>query len=123
MKNKKIKIFSSLILIIMLIFANCIEVYAWEPNWVAVEGKNAENTTAVIYNVMGAAINVVTIAGAGIAIVMLIVMGIQYTMNSVEKKAELKKQMHSYVMGAIIIFSASGLLQIIQLFAKNINNV
>ena len=72
---------------------------------------------------MGAVINIVSIAGAGIAIIMLIWLAIRYvnTYHPADK-AEIKKQLPVYITGAVILFAASSILKIIQMFVDtNIN--
>lgn len=124
MKNKKIKIIFSLVLIVLLIVACAGTVNAWTPDYDAVEGVSAGNTENAVYSVMGSIINIISIVGVGIAIIMLIYLGVMYTMNSVEKKAEIKKQAHSYIIGAFIIFAASAILKIIQMFIDgNVNSI
>lgn len=124
MKNKKIKIIFSLVLIVLLILACAGTVNAWTPDYSAVENVSAGNTETAVYSVMGSVINIISIVGVGIAIIMLIYLGIMYTMNSVEKKAEIKKQAHSYIIGAFIIFAASAILKIIQMFIDgNVNSI
>jgi type IV secretory pathway VirB2 component (pilin) len=53
----------------------------------------------------------------GVAIIMLIVLAIQYIAASPEGKAEVKKNATVYIVGAIILFAASGILGIIRRFA------
>ena len=72
---------------------------------------------------MRAVINIVSIAGAGIAIIMLIWLAIRYvnTYHPADK-AEIKKQLPVYITGAVILFAASSILKIIQMFVDtNIN--
>lgn len=124
MRSKKVKIISIIVLALCLIIALAGTVNAWTPNFSAVENVSAGNTETAVYSVMGSIINVVSIVGAGIAVIMLVYLGIMYTMNSVEKKAEIKKQAHSYIMGAVIIFAASAILKIIQMFIDgNFNSI
>lgn len=124
MKNKKIKIISIIALVLLLIIACAGTVNAWTPNYGKVENISAGNTENAVYSVMGSVINAVSIVGVGIAIIILIYLGIMYTMNSVEKKAEIKKQAHSYIIGAFIIFAASAILKIIQMFIDgNVNSI
>lgn len=124
MKNKKI-IFKFICIIIMVFICCSRAVYAWEPDWNAVQQDTAGNTGNVVYSVMGSVINIVSIVGAGIAIIMLIWLAIKYlnTYHPTEK-AEIKKQLPVYITGAVILFSASSLLKIIQMFVEgNINNI
>lgn len=68
-------------------------------------------------NVIGAIINIAQVIGMGVAIIMLIVLAIQYIAASPEGKAEIKKNSTIYIVGAIILFAASGILGIIRRFA------
>lgn len=58
-------------------------------------------------------ITVITTIGIVISVVILIVIGIKYMMGSTAEKAEYKKSLMPYVIGAGILFSASSIAQII----------
>lgn len=126
MKTKKLeKIFVIVCTILLIMICSCKTVFAWEPDWNAVEGHEAGNTGNAIYSIMGAVINIASIIGAGIAIIMLIWLAIRYlnTYHPAEK-AEIKKQLPMYILGAVILFGASAFLKIIQMFVDdNINNI
>ena len=70
-------------------------------------------------NIIGMIINIAQVIGTGVAIIMLIVLAIQYIAASPEGKAEVKKNATIYIVGAIILFAASGILGIIRRFAVN----
>ena len=70
-------------------------------------------------NIIGMIINIAQVIGMGIAIIMLIVLAIKYIAASPEGKAEIKKNATIYVVGAVILFAASGILGIIRRFAVN----
>ena len=70
-------------------------------------------------NIIGMIINIAQVIGMGVAIIMLIVLAIQYIAASPEGKAEVKKNATIYIVGAIILFAASGILGIIRRFAVN----
>ena len=53
-----------------------------------------------------------TIGESG-AVIMLLIIGIKYILGSVEEKAEYKKSMWPYILGAILIFSGAALTDII----------
>lgn len=53
----------------------------------------------------------------GVAIIMLVVMAIKYISAAPNEKAELKKGITIYVVGAIVLFAAAGILQVIKNFA------
>lgn len=54
-------------------------------------------------------INVVAIVGSAAAVIILIILGIKYMMGSAEDKAEYKKSLLPYVIGAVFVFGASAL--------------
>ena len=60
-------------------------------------------------------------AGYGIAIGMLIYLGIKYTMSSADAKADVKKDSINYLIGAIIIIAAVTLFRAIISFAERAN--
>ena len=72
-------------------------------------------------SISGTVITVAKVACAGVAIIMLVVLGMKYMLSSVEDRATIKKHAVVYVVGAVIMFSASAILQIIQSFAANLN--
>lgn len=67
-----------------------------------------------VATIMASILQVVRIIGAGLAVAMLLVLGIKYTIASASDRADIKKSATTYVIGAIIMFGASGLLGIIQ---------
>ena len=97
---------------------------SWNMDLESYDRDNAERAGNKITNVMGAVINMMSTIGAGIAIIMLIVIGIQYVSKGAEGKAEAKKDLTGYIIGAVILFGVSGILKILQMFINaNLNNV
>ena len=72
-------------------------------------------------NISGTVMTVAKVACAGVAVIMLVVLGMKYMLSSVEDRATIKKHAVVYVVGAIVMFAASAILQIIQEFAANLN--
>lgn len=64
---------------------------------------------------------VVKVIGVSVAIVMLLVLGMKYMISAPEEKGEIKKHAIVYVVGALVLFGAVGLLNIIENFASSIN--
>lgn len=65
-------------------------------------------------------ISVIQIFGSIISVVALIAMGIKYMYASVEEKANYKKTMLPYVIGAVMVFAISSLLGVVFDVAKDI---
>ena len=88
----------------------------------AISGEGTTNAVGKIQNIVGSIITVVQVIGVGVAIIMLIVMAIKYISAAPSEKAEIKKSITIYVVGAVVLFAASGLLAIIKTFAVAIND-
>ena len=78
---------------------------------------NAITTTE---NIAGSVITIVKVISASVALIMLIILGIKYMSSAPGDKAEIKKHAVVYVVGAVIMFSVTGILTIIQNFADGI---
>lgn len=64
-------------------------------------------------------ITVASVSGSIISVVVLIALGIKYMLGSVEEKAEYKKTLLSYIIGATFVFAASAIAGMIyQIFAN-----
>lgn len=57
--------------------------------------------------------SIVTAVGTVISVVMLIILGIKYMMGSTAEKAEYKKTLLPYVIGATLLFAATNIAQLI----------
>ena len=73
-----------------------------------------------VQKIIASIINMVQIIGIGVAIIMLVVLAIKYISAAPGDKADIKKHAVVYVVGAVVLFAASGILQIIKSFAGNI---
>ena len=121
-KFLKVMIVLLIIMTIGLMIAN--NSSAWNMALNAFEDKDAGTAGEKVTDVMGAIINIVSTIGAGIAIIMLIVIGIKYVSASPEGKADAKKDLPGYVIGAVILFGISGILKLLQMFIDaNLNDV
>lgn len=79
----------------------------------AKDKSQATNKAAVI---TGKVLNWIQVLGAGYAIVMLVVIGIRWVSASPSGKAQFSKTARYYILGAVFIFAAIGLLQIVKNF-------
>ena len=66
------------------------------------------------------ALTVIQVIGMAVAVIMLMVLGIKYMVASAADRAEIKKHAIVYVVGAIIMFGAAGIMEIIKDFAIKI---
>ena len=117
--KKSIKIVSvALIIIAMLLVSTSVFANDFRPGDVGnlVNTQNTEN----IQNLGGRIIGIVRVVGTIAAVAMLIVLGIKYMMGSAEERAEYKKTLFPYFIGAILIFAATNLADIIYSWAQGL---
>lgn len=114
--NKKIlKIVSTLLMIVMLI-SIAVTSMADGPEDIVI--TNPDN--GKIMDVGGKIVGILQTVGIVLSVIILIVIGIKYMMGSAEEKAEYKKTLMPYVVGAALIFAASALAQVVYGFFVNI---
>lgn len=74
-----------------------------------------------ITNLGNSIIAVVRIVGVVIAVVILLILGIKYMMGSAEEKADYKKSMIPYIVGAVLIFASTAIVGVIYDMATSLN--
>lgn len=87
------------------------------------EFSNPAEVNTISSAIDNTAVTVITIArvvGVAIATVMLITIAIKYMVSSAGDRADIKKHAVAYVVGAMVLFGAVGILGIIQSVAENI---
>lgn len=117
-KVEKITKILTIIMVVMMLATICTNTFA------AVTGYNPDSFSSDAHgksvtgltNTVDMIINIVSIIGSGAAIIILIVLGIKYMMGSAEEKAEYKKTLLPYIIGAGFVFGASLLVNVIYNF-------
>lgn len=71
-------------------------------------------------NITSSALTIIQIIGMAVAVIMIMVLGIKYMIASAADRAEIKKHAVVYVVGALLMFGASGFISIIKKFAISI---
>lgn len=66
-------------------------------------------------------LGVIQVIGSVISVLSLVLLGIKYMVGSVEEKADYKKELPIYALGAIMVFAISNLLSIIYNWATKIS--
>lgn len=82
-------------------------------------GGEDTNITNLANNSASTAITIMRIAGTAIAVTMLLVISIKYMLSSAGDRADLKKHAVVYVVGAVVLFGAVGILGIINDLTTN----
>lgn len=65
----------------------------------------------------------ITNIGIVVAIVILAILGIKYMIGSVEEKAEFKKDLIPYLIGALILFGITSFVKILMVWGQQIGNI
>lgn len=123
--TKVIKVVIVALIAALLIFSLSTEVSALRFDQIdeATVTENASDTSgaaASLNRIIGSAMTVVQVVGVGVAIIMLIVLAIKYISAAPGDKADIKKHAVVYVVGAVVLFAASGILGIVKKFAANV---
>lgn len=115
MKTKKITKIISILFVIAAIALSLNMVFASD---IAIPSPSAVNDTGLnttISNVLG----VVTVICYAAAFILLIVLGVKWLIAAPDAKADMKKSAIVYVVGAIMVFAAGAILQVIRGLAKS----
>ena len=78
------------------------------------------NAQTDVMNIGNQIIGIITTVGVVVAVVILLVLGIKYMMGSAEEKAEYKKIMIPYLVGALLIFAATTIVNVVYNVFSNI---
>ena len=119
MNRKVIKIVSILLMVAMVAMMLSTSVFATDyADITQFSGKSQDTQTAGAFQgFIATIINLVQVVGMGVAIIMLVVLAIKYISAAPSEKAEIKKSATVYIVGAIVLFAATGILQIVKNFA------
>lgn len=113
MNKKLVKILNIALIAIMLIGITT-NVFALAPNQIG--GRDNVSGSDDILNVGNSIVGILQTVGVVLSVVVLIIIGIKYMMGSAEEKAEYKKTMIPYIVGAALIFTAAVFANVIYQF-------
>lgn len=127
MNRKAVKLISISLVVVMLVLGLSSIVSASSGTFRDIDtnyfsGGDTTDTSQTIGAMISAIINVAQVIGVGVAIIMLIVLAIKYISAAPSDKAEIKKHAVVYVVGAIVLFAATGILQLVKQFAGIVND-
>lgn len=118
MNTKLMKIATVIATILMLVLVGSNVVYGLTPT--DLKANTSATGTTEIKNFGGNIMGVINVVGVVVAVVVLMVIGIKYMMGSAEEKAEYKKTMIPYIVGAVLIFGATTIANVIFQFAQGV---
>ena len=118
MNNKKIIGFIVFLLILIFAFTT-ITLAVYQPK--TFKGKiDTDSNTENVKKVGGSVVGLIQVVGTIVSVGVLIVLGIKYMMGSAEERAEYKKTLFPYFIGAILIFAATNLADMIYSWASTV---
>lgn len=120
--KKSIKVISTLLLAIMLVTSIAGTVLAVDPNTV-LNGLNGNGNvqTNDLIKVGNNIVTIIQVVGIVIAVIVLLVIGVKYMMGSASEKAEYKKTMIPYIVGAVLIFAGTSLVRVIYSLSTSVS--
>lgn len=106
-ESKKIKVSIVILLVVVILMSFKLIVYAdsIEDNLDLFNPKSDQITESELKEKAEIILGVVNVVGIIVSVATIIIVGIKYLLGSVEEKAEYKKTMITYFIGAILIFS------------------
>lgn len=127
MLKKNLKKIAVILVVLAIVLSVCNCIYAAESSTMGAlitdldAGKPGDETASKVNDVVTIVITIARIAGATVAIVMLLVVAMKYMTAAPGEKADIKKSAVVYVVGAVILFAVTGILGMINTFASGIS--
>lgn len=120
--KKSIKVISTLLLAIMLVTSIAGTVFADSTTDVLNKLKGDGNVeTNSLTTVGNNVVTIINVVGIVIAVIILLIIGIKYMIGSASEKAEYKKTMIPYIVGAVLIFAGTSLVRVIYSLANSVS--
>ena len=121
MNIKKMSKIISAVLIITTILSAFSMVFASAP--AIPTGAAPSSGASEVSTITSWVIYIIQIIAFAAAVIMLIFVGIKFLTASPEGKAEIKKTAVIYIVGAVLLFAATGILQIVKNLSDNVNTL
>lgn len=106
------KILSIVMVALMLVCAST-SVFAVNIDTLKNQGNISSEATNSMSKIGGTIINFITNAAMILAVVVIAVLGVKYMIGSAEEKAEYKKSMMPYLVGAVLVFGATTIAKVV----------
>ena len=125
--KKQVKLITTIIMIITLMFSivNIVSASggaassALDTMKQGLQGGMTSGGTAVA-GLGKSIVGIMQVVGVVVAVVVILVIGIKYLIGSAEERAEYKKTMIPYLVGAILIFAATTIVNVVYNLASSI---
>ena len=116
MKKNTAKIIFIIIFIILILCVlpnNIFSANVINPNDYKPDSTTEASNAGELANIGNSIVGVLQVIGAGVSVIILAVLGIKYMTGSVEERAQYKKTMVPYLIGAVMVFAITTILKII----------
>ena len=112
--KKTVKIISIILLVTMLLATVASTVYAADVGDTLgkMDGKSDVKNDQLVA-IGNRVVNIIQVVGIVVAVVILLIIGIKYMVGSASEKAEFKKSMIQYIVGAVLIFAGTSIVKVI----------
>lgn len=121
--KKQVKVLSIALIVLTVLLAISNVVLATDiPGKIdqIAQGNSSADTSKVV-NLGATIVTIMQTVGIVVAVVVLLILGIKYMMGSAEEKAEYKKTMIPYLVGAILIFASTTIVNVVYNIANGFN--
>ena len=121
--KKSVKIISIALIVLTVLVAISNVVLAKDiPTQIdKISQGNANADTTKVVDLGATIVTIMQTVGIVVAVVVLLVLGIKYMMGSAEEKAEYKKTMIPYLVGAVLIFASTTIVNVVYNIANGVN--
>ena len=111
--KKTVKVMSIILLAVMLLATAATIVNAVDIAGTINNVGNGTYSGNEVTNTGKKIVGIVQVVGVVVAVVVILVIGIKYLIGSAEQKAEYKKTMVPYIVGAVLVFAGSTIVNVI----------
>jgi type IV secretory pathway VirB2 component (pilin) len=112
--KKQVRIISIVLVVLMVLTTISNIVFASTiPDQISNIGSGNGTQSTEVSNLGKTIVSITQTIGIVVAVVVLLVLGIKYMIGSAEQKAEYKKTMIPYIVGAVLIFAATTIVTVI----------
>ena len=115
--SKKIVISLLIMLFFVCICSSLSKVFAFDYG-IYTGTITSTNAKTGVTNITSTVLSVIRYAGSGIAMIMLTFIFIKYMVSAASERAELKKNLIPFTIGAVILFASSNLVVLMKTVAE-----
>ena len=116
MKTRTLKMIGTIALVVVMVASLASVALAYDPSQIAPDTGAGTQVQGIGEQIIG----IIQVVGSLVAVGVIVVLGIKYMMGSASEKAEYKKVMLPYIIGAVLIFAGVNIASAIYKMASQI---